>query len=196
MSQELVDIADRVEACFSEIERTRMDGVPILNKELRVRTVGMQDWAGGALCVLVTPWFMNLMLFSSPDVEAQESARVGDKRSFAFPAGQFEFIRGSEESLGGYWMCSLFSPVFEFADHETAELAAAAALHELMNSEEQVSEQEAEMEMIWRGEKPQPEATVGGEEAPEESAPEPEAPIAKEVSRRNLLRGNFRESEQ
>jgi [NiFe] hydrogenase assembly HybE family chaperone len=44
-----------------------------------------------------------------------------------FPAGVFEFIAGREDTLGEYLTCSLFSPMFEFADHETARLTAAAA---------------------------------------------------------------------
>lgn len=196
MSDPHADIADRLERCFHEIEQTRMAGVPILNRALRVKAVGVRDWSGDTLGVLVTPWFMNLMLLpGDPRKQAasEETAQIGEKRLFPFPAGAFEFIRGHEEAIGPYWMCSLFSPVFEFADQETAEAAANAALDELMRTEDAPSERDAEMAAIWRGERPEPEHPAietgdGGE-------PDAEAPMAAELSRRNLLRGKLRDGD-
>ena len=109
---ERADIADRLVACFEEIRATRMTGVPILNEALSVAAIGGREWNGNWLGVLVTPWFMNLMLLPQDPGETPDAP--GTKRCFVFPAGRFEFIAGYEEAIGAYWMCSLFSPVFEF----------------------------------------------------------------------------------
>jgi [NiFe] hydrogenase assembly HybE family chaperone len=69
--------------------------------------------------VLVTPWFMSLMLFPR---ERAACHPVGERetRQHVFPAGVFEFIGNRDAVLGDYQACSLFSPMFEFADHDTA----------------------------------------------------------------------------
>jgi [NiFe] hydrogenase assembly HybE family chaperone len=157
---EAADIAGRLEACFREIEARRMAGVPILNPALGVKAVGMRPWREHWLCALVTPWFMNLMLL--PSATGAESVRAGVKQVFVFPAGRFEFIRGEESAIGPYWMCSLFSPVLEFADQESAETAAAAALEALLGDGEEESEAERDMAMVWRGELPQDAPAAGG----------------------------------
>jgi [NiFe] hydrogenase assembly HybE family chaperone len=142
----------RLQAAFATIARTRMEGVPILNPALRVECVGFRRWNGFWLGVLVTPWCMNLMLL--PAVSALwPRKRIGEKLKYVFPAGVFEFIAGREALLAApaaaspvtpaagpaaelresYLMCSLFSPVFDFADHEGAVATAAACLDALFD---------------------------------------------------------------
>ncbi|MCI4664579.1 MAG: [NiFe]-hydrogenase assembly chaperone HybE [Neomegalonema sp.] len=186
-------IAEQLERCFADIQATRMDGVPILNPSLMTACVGMQSWRSHHLCILLTPWFMNVMLL--PEEQDKAAGRVGDKQEFEFPAGVFEFIRGHEDAIGAYWMCSLFSPMFEFQDQQTALAAAEASIAELMRPAEPPAEHDAKMAMIWRGELPEePEAAPAAEE---EAAPaEDGAPTAPStVSRRAFLRGGARESE-
>ncbi|MFZ2103723.1 MAG: [NiFe]-hydrogenase assembly chaperone HybE [Oricola sp.] len=174
---DVADIAGRFEACFEEIRATRMAGIPILNEALGVKAVGGRDWNGHWLGVLVTPWFMNLML--APQENDDEAVAPGTKRYFAFPAGRFEFIRGYEDGTGPYWMCSLFSPVFEFSDMETAEAAAMAALDALFGEDGEADESEAAIAQMWRGEMP---------EAPEVAVePEPVKEAPAEFSRRGFL---------
>ncbi len=175
--------AERLERCFAEIAAQRMAGVPILNAALRVKALGTRDWQGFWLSILVTPWFLNVML--QPQAAETETLAVGVKRLFSLPAGPFEFIRGHEPSVGGYWMCSLFSPVLEFTDQEAAEATATAALEALF-AEDDASEAEPDMAMIWRGELPAPEAL---DEVPEAAAAPEERPDPAGVSRRALLRG-------
>jgi [NiFe] hydrogenase assembly HybE family chaperone len=52
---------------------------------------------------------------------------IGETLCYTFPAGVFGFIAAREPSIGDYHACSLFWPMFEFADAETARVAAAAA---------------------------------------------------------------------
>lgn len=192
---EPADIAMRLESCFRKVQATRMAGVPILNEALGVSAVGFHPWNGYFFGVLVTPWFMNAVLL--PEAPDGEAIRAGEKRLFAFPGGTFEFIRGHEDDLGPFWMCSLFSPVFEFSDMETAALAAEAALAAMLESAG--DDPDRDMQRIWRGELPEDtvetqtaedavkEHEVTGEAAAERSA------TAAGMSRRGLLTGGLGE---
>ncbi len=191
-------IVDRIEACFRSIRDTRMAGVPILNEALEVRLLGTRRWEDNWLAILITPWFMNLLLL--PDGEDDRPVAIGTKRLFRFPAGPFEFIRGDEPQTGPYWMCSLFSPVFEFADQETAEACAIAALESLFQSEDEPDAAEMDMQAVWRGELPDVERS-----AVEQPDLEPEAetdPVAvppaapAELNRRALLTGGLSRERQ
>lgn len=195
MSEAGANFSRTLEACFSGIARTRMEGVPILNPKLSVEAVATRSFGDGFITILVTPWFMNVVL---REAEGGEPVRVGAKRTVALPAGRFEFIRGYEETVGGYWSCSLYSPMFEFEDHAAAVATAAAAMEELFGTVIAEDEDERGMAMMWRGEVPSPrrrEEDVAGEEAPLEAAQDAAAaaqalPAAKaEYSRRGLFSG-------
>lgn len=191
----------RLEHCFRKIAQERMDGVPILNHAINVEAVGLRQWQDNWLCVLVTPWFMNVMLLPTADgadVKSQEGIRVGTKKNYAFPGGQFEFIRGLEDEIGGYWACSLFSPVLEFGDHETAIATAAAALEAIFETAEDATEQEQEMAMIWAGKLPDDAAEEEANDEPlaaSGDATDNEDEDAAVLSRRTFLRGKTKEAQ-
>lgn len=124
-----------LERVFRRIEAERMVGVPILNHNLEVEAVGFREWQGHWLGVLITPWFMNLMLL--PGRQSDWTALpAGKSRVWGLPAGEYEFIAGFELGLGEYHACSLFSPMFEFADHEAARLTARAALAAILKADD------------------------------------------------------------
>ena len=125
------EAASRLETTFGAIGRERMQDVPILNPSLRVEAIGMRAWQGHWLGALVTPWFMNLVLL--PGQGPWRGVADRDSVWHAFPSGRFEFIAGSEAGLGAFHACSLFSPVLEFADHETARETARVALESLFD---------------------------------------------------------------
>jgi [NiFe] hydrogenase assembly HybE family chaperone len=122
-----------LEARFASIWREHMQDVPMVNPALRVQAVGFVPWDHHWLGVLVTPWFMNLVLL--PRVQ-QHWHRIGERESrhHVFPAGVFEFISNQDAVLGNYQACSLFSPMFEFADHDTAVATASSALAALFDA--------------------------------------------------------------
>ncbi len=125
------------------IERERMADVPILNASLEVEAVGFREWEGQCLGVLITPWFMNLMLLPLDADEPTDVQHSGDTSTVSFPAAEFEFIYGEESGIGGYRMCSLFSPVFEFEDHAAAVATAESVLEQLMAPPEVEEETES-----------------------------------------------------
>jgi [NiFe] hydrogenase assembly HybE family chaperone len=177
--------AARLEVAFRAVYAERMQGLPFVNPVLSVEAVDVLRWNGHWLGVLITPWFMNLMLLPD-DHAAWPALRPGEKCEQSFPAGVFEFIAGREDRLGEYLACSLFSPTFEFADQETARetaSAARAALFEAANLEQ------TDIALYPRA--PQPASDVN----PEDSAAGPlevlQEHLSSPISRREFLQGGF-----
>jgi [NiFe] hydrogenase assembly HybE family chaperone len=125
--------AAALQARFEHIHLHQMAGVPMLNPALQVQAIGFRPWAAHWLGVLVTPWFMNLVLFPR---QREHWQAIGERESrhYVFPAGVFEFIGNRDAALGDYQACSLFSPMFEFADHAAAHDTAVAALEALFDA--------------------------------------------------------------
>lgn len=150
--------AARLECCFEAIRRERMHDVPILNPALEVRALGSRRFGACWLSVLVTPWFINVMLLPAEDAEADRWAalKIGESVKHVLPAGRFAFIVGEEAGLGRFQMCSLFSPVLEFEDQAAALAAAEAALAALFEPQEEeiAPEEQAFMGALSRGELP------------------------------------------
>jgi len=126
--------AYHLEQLYDDIRVNRMADVPILNDKLKVQAVGFREWNKHVLGVLITPWFMNLMLLPTEEVDWTIHG-VGTKHSYTFEAGSFEFIVGEEENLGKYMSCSMFSPMFDFADHDAAVQTAEAIVVGMFNEE-------------------------------------------------------------
>lgn len=124
-----------LEQVFAHIAATRMRDVPVQNHALRVQAVGFAPQAdpdGGEwlLGVLVTPWFMNLVCLPMDLARAGETVLgVGQKASRQIGSERFEFIGAHEDGLGAFACCSLFSPMFEFADHAAAVATACEVLN-------------------------------------------------------------------
>ncbi len=162
----LPDPSARLCAVFERIGQTRMQGLPFLNPALRVDAVDFRPWQEFWLGVIVTPWAMNLMLLPRQPEQWPASAR-GERLHYVFPAGSYDFIMAHDEALGEYMMCSLFSPVQQFGDHETARQTAEFALKALFESDA---------------------PAVPGEEAPRPTLQEK---MAAPLSKRDFLRGRF-----
>jgi [NiFe] hydrogenase assembly HybE family chaperone len=131
--QDSEQISRTLETVFNGILATRLREVPIANPALSVQAVGFsrfdEDWLG----VLITPWFMNLLLLPGPDSDWRQQF-PGSKLVRRYPYGAFEFTLASEAQLGSYAQCSLFSPMFQFEDQATALTAAQAALQGLLTA--------------------------------------------------------------
>lgn len=114
----------QLEAVFTHIGATRMQGVPVLNAALRVQAVGFEVVTEGETQVLqgilITPWFMNLLRLPLLLKPATPAPEPGSKNRHLCGEQLFEFIAGQEPALGSFEACSLFSPMFEFADQAGA----------------------------------------------------------------------------
>lgn len=112
-----------LEDAFRAIEATRMRGLPLLHNGLQVQALGFQPLPGdeaAALGVLLTPWFMSLVRLPLDDEAEAAVPAVGVKREHRLGEMGFEFIGAHEPTLGRFEMCSMFSPVFEFANQAGA----------------------------------------------------------------------------
>jgi [NiFe] hydrogenase assembly HybE family chaperone len=130
---EIKAATDRLVADFSEVWHSTMRGMPIVNKALRVEAVGFRRHEGRIMGVLVSPWFMNLILL--PDGEAWSELKAGEKEVVAFPSGDYEFIHNTREMTGGYKACSLFSPMGDFTSQKDATDVARAVMAAIFDPE-------------------------------------------------------------
>lgn len=184
MSQSSEHLRARLIEHFCEVQETRMEGVPVLNGELEVDAFGFEPHCEFHVGVLLTPWFMNLVMMPLAENEELEGLRVGAKQSRVLPSGRFEFIAAHEEELGHYLTCSLFSPMFEFKDQDAAVETSMAVLEQVMTPiEEEEPDPDHDMQEIWAGRLPPVEEGIV-EEAEEEM---PTPPV--EMSRRELFTG-------
>lgn len=133
---------------MNEILATRMHGLPIVNPKLSVRARpfvktslenGTPVWFG----VIVTPWSVQAIL-APAQRQGWKFVPAGAVDDVELEGGVFRFMSCADSTLGHYRMCSLKSPVFDFADQATADAFAAACLELMLGRRELVEEPEEE----------------------------------------------------
>lgn len=124
------DPSPLLEAAFRRIESGTMADVPILNPALRVEAVGFARWQDHWLGIVITPWFMNLVLVPGA-ADAWQGVAPGKRLFRNFPSGDFAFLGSDEPEVGEFQSCSLFSPMAQFAGQDEARDVAHAALKAL-----------------------------------------------------------------
>lgn len=124
-------IKSALEATFNQILATRMRGLPVVNPLLSVHAIGFERFGDLWPGVLVTPWFMNLLILPDKNNPWLELS-AGNQFEQSFPAGNFIFTVAQEARLGIYAQCSLFSPMFQFNDQDSAIVAAQSAWQGLL----------------------------------------------------------------
>ncbi|MGQ0682327.1 [NiFe]-hydrogenase assembly chaperone HybE [Bradyrhizobium sp.] len=121
---------DMLAAVYRDVGERQMRDLPIFNEALGVEAIGFRRFDGHVVGIMVTPWFMNVVVDADDCV--LQAHRPGSTFCLRFPAGNIEFTVGEVASVGRVASCSLFSPMFEFADKASALATAAAALDALM----------------------------------------------------------------
>jgi [NiFe] hydrogenase assembly HybE family chaperone len=111
----------------------KVKGMPIYNPTLAVEAVGFRLHEGRYVGVIVTPWFMNLVVLPSADDRATWAE--GGAVRLVFPSGAYEFTVSKLNDVGLIGACSLFSTMTEFTDHEAAQLAATSVAEALFQPE-------------------------------------------------------------
>lgn len=114
-------------ASFTRIGEATMRGLPFYNEKLVVEAVGFARMADNWLGVLITPWFLNLMLISDQPVPYAEAAN-GAKREVLLPGGAITFRCGGTDDFGLFYAYSVTSPVNNFKTQDQARAAAQLAL--------------------------------------------------------------------
>ncbi|WP_027554427.1 [NiFe]-hydrogenase assembly chaperone HybE [Bradyrhizobium sp. Cp5.3] len=126
---------------YREIGERAMRDVPIYNDALGVEAVGFRPFSGTIVGIMLTPWFMNVVMPASAMAQEAQASTV----RIHFSAGDIEFTLSEIAQMGRIASCSLFSPMFRFSDMAAARATAEAALAELMlpaDSEEAVRRRE------------------------------------------------------
>ncbi len=121
-----------LEQVFNNIYDTSMRELTLTHRSIRVEAVGFHDYEGHWLGMMITPWFLNLMLLpkkGSPWPELVE--QKGNDIALSFPCGVLKFTPRVDPDLGSHLVCSLASPMDDFADHAHARKTALEILASL-----------------------------------------------------------------
>jgi [NiFe] hydrogenase assembly HybE family chaperone len=103
---------------YCNILEQRMQGLPFINSRLAVEAIGFREFQDFEIGVLITPWFMNLILLTGDDVG--DGIEQGRTINVSFPSGDIEFTAAQDEELGLYFSAVLFSSVVDIPDQATA----------------------------------------------------------------------------
>jgi [NiFe] hydrogenase assembly HybE family chaperone len=122
--QELVDQ-------FRRIGQAQMRDLPIYNACLEVEAVGFQAFGDRWIGVLITPWFMNVILLPSEKTPLNAKV-IGQKSQEALPVATCAFIGGGDETVGSYKSLALYSPMAAFISQGSARHEAQACLIALL----------------------------------------------------------------
>jgi [NiFe] hydrogenase assembly HybE family chaperone len=97
---------------YQIIAGERMQQLPIYNPRLTVEAVGFREFQAHQLGVLITPWFMNLVLL--PGIPSWNARPTGEVCELALPAGPEEFTVCRDDVLGTYLSAVLFRTMAHF----------------------------------------------------------------------------------
>lgn len=128
---------DRIDALTRHYEfvlRDRMHGLPIVNPDLEVEGIAFRAHAGDLVGVLLTPWFMNLVLLPGSDEYVRRSP--GESVTVATFNESVEFTVASDDATGRYLSAVLFRSVEDFDDQATARAVAEEVIHLLLDEVE------------------------------------------------------------
>lgn len=116
-------VIDNLVRAYRHIGDERISGLPIYHDKLSVEAVRFQAWEGRLVGVLITPWFMNLVLFPGGGEECPDLS-AGSATEWEFPSGTYQFRTSVVEGVGVHLSAVLFSNVKAFADQDTARAVA------------------------------------------------------------------------
>lgn len=116
-----------LEAHYRRVWESRMHDLPFVNPALGVAAIGFRRFEGDWLGVMVTPWFLNLVLVSGGG-RLWGDIPAGERRYVELPCGTLQFIADDDPDIGPYQYCPLIAPVTGIAGMEAALAAARDAL--------------------------------------------------------------------
>jgi [NiFe] hydrogenase assembly HybE family chaperone len=157
-------LVDKLVSDYQRIANEKMRGLPVYNNNLTVEAVGFREWEGHQLGVLITPWFMNLVLLPT-STEDWSDCEYGTKMEREFPSGRYDFDTCDGAEAGIHQSAALFSTVVGFTDQDTARKIACEVMVRLFQRN-------------------------GGQNETQQAAPTAasESMMEKEMSRRDLFR--------
>lgn len=127
LAQEQPERVRALVVSFARIGRESMQGLPFYNEALAVEAVGFERCGDEWLGVLITPWFMNLVLVPE-QITSYTEADNGKQRVVELPAGAVKFRCGGTEDFGMFHAQPIASPMDVYKSQEQARAAARKAL--------------------------------------------------------------------
>lgn len=116
-----------LEAHYRHVWQTRMHDMPFVNAALGVEALGFARHEGDWLGVVITPWFLNLVLVYGGG-QLWGDIPAGERRYLNLPCGTMQFLADDDPDIGPYQYCPLIAPVTNLADMAQARVVAADAL--------------------------------------------------------------------
>ena len=142
LTQELSTQVENFVTRFDQIGHERIEGLPIYNSELNVEAIDFQVCPDGLLGVLITPWFINLILIPAEQTRWQ-AYELGTKHTCDTGNGEQEFVLGEDEGVGWYLFKTVISPTHCLKNQAAAQTTARQALHDLLTPvEDELIEEE------------------------------------------------------
>ena len=117
---------------FTAVLREKMQGLPILAPHLTVQALPFVRVGSHWLGVVATPWSV-VAVCACGNRSQWTSHSAGAEYPVDLPGGRFTFLATADDVLGGALLCSLKSPVRDFAD-DTAAAAFARTCLTLMTT--------------------------------------------------------------
>ncbi len=127
LSIDATSLAEAITSAYAQASEA-MRALPVYNDQVGIEVIGPRRCTDGWIGVAITPWCMNLVLLGD---EAQHR-REGMQREVAFPSGSYRFTVAYLKDLPPVEVCSLFSPMEDFPDTESARAVAHEALRALL----------------------------------------------------------------
>jgi len=111
----------------------RMRELPFYNERLSIEAVGFRDWEDHRLGILITPWFINLILLPGEN-DDWSAVEQGDQSDWHLPAETIRFTanRPEEGDEEVFLAAPVFTNVIGVPDHEAAKNIAAQVLESLL----------------------------------------------------------------
>jgi hydrogenase assembly chaperone HypC/HupF len=135
LAPRVVEMVER----FQKIGELNMQGLPVYNENLQVEAIGFQPYGDNFLGVLITPWFMNVILLPQ-DKATMDYSLVASPTDETLPAGTWQFMFGGDDVVGLYKSLSLHSPMFAFNTQERARIEAKRRLNSLLTPPTEITE--------------------------------------------------------
>ena len=124
---------DAVLDYYREVYEKTFRDLPIVNKALEIEAVGFRPLEEHQLGVLITPWFMNLVLL--PGTGRWDDRPQGSACTVGLPGGKVVFHVSHEQALGTILSAALFSTVADFPDQDIASEVARETLRLLFDGD-------------------------------------------------------------
>lgn len=111
----------------------RMRELPFYNERLSIEAVGFRDWEDHRLGILITPWFINLILLPGEN-DDWSAVEQGDQSDWHLPAETIRFTanRPEEGDEEVFLAAPVFTNVIGVPDHEAAKNIATQVLESLL----------------------------------------------------------------